>query len=114
MSTKSSVRGANLAEKSTLWGVFAGIIVAALIAVPLSAAVAFATHPNSRFLFESASEASAGGYVAFWWVAAAFLVALPVLVGIGVSKLSSRTLVVLGGVVAVFVIVLIVLGQLSF
>jgi hypothetical protein len=117
MSTSSRApasRSDRVAQKSTLWGIFAGIIVAALIAVPLSAAVAFATHPDSRFLFESGSAASAGGYIAFWWVAAVFLASLPVLIGVGVSKLSGRTLVSLGGIVALFVIALVVLGQLSF
>lgn len=100
-------------NKSGLWGAFAGVIVAALIAVPLSAAFAFATHPASQQLFGGRLEAaSTGGYVAFWWIVTLLLAALPFLVGYGVAKLSPRSLTIVGGIVAVFVIAILVLGQL--
>ena len=104
----------NLGEgKSGLWGVLAGVIVAALIAVPLSAAFAFATHPTSQQLFAGRlEEASQGGYVAFWWIVTLLLAALPFLVGFGVAKLSLRALVIVGAIVALFLIAIMVLGQL--
>ena len=37
--------------KSGLWGALAGLFMFALIAVPLSAAFSFATHPNTQQLF---------------------------------------------------------------
>ena len=84
--------------KSGLWGALAGLIVFALIAVPLSAAFSFATHPNTQQLFGGRLEAATeGGYVAFWWIVTLFLLALPFLVGYGVAKLSARSLVVIGG-----------------
>ena len=97
----------------TMWGWFAGIIVLALIAVPLSAAFAFATNPRTQQLFAGRlSEATTGGYQAFWWVVTLLLLALPVLVGYGVAKLSTRALGIVGGVVALFVIAILVLGQM--
>jgi amino acid transporter len=104
----------NLGEgKSGLWGALAGVIVAALIAVPLSAAFAFATHPTSQQLFAGRlEEASQGGYVAFWWIVTLLLAALPFLVGFGVAKLSLRALVIVGAIVALFLIAIMVLGQL--
>jgi amino acid transporter len=104
----------NLGEgKSGLWGALAGLIVAALIAVPLSAAFAFATHPTSQQLFAGRlEEASQGGYVAFWWFVTLLLAALPFLVGFGVAKLSVRALVIVGAIVVLFVIAIMVLGQL--
>ena len=99
--------------KSGLWGALAGLIVAALIAVPLSAAFAFATHPTSQQLFGGRLEnATQGGYVAFWWIVTLFLAAPPFLVGYGVAKLSVRSLTIVGAVVALFVIATLVLGQL--
>ena len=104
----------NLGEgKSGLWGALAGVIVAALIAVPLSAAFAFATHPTSQQLFAGRlEEASQGGYVTFWWFVTLLLAALPFLVGFGVAKLSVRSLVIVGAIVVLFVIAIMVLGQL--
>jgi amino acid transporter len=104
----------NLGEgKSGLWGALAGLIVAALIAVPLSAAFAFATHPTSQQLFAGRlEEATQGGYVAFWWIVTLLLVGLPFLVGFGVAKLSVRALAIVGGIVVLFVIAILVLGQL--
>ncbi|MBM7503100.1 hypothetical protein ACFPER_06430 [Agromyces aurantiacus] len=97
----------------TMWGWFSGIIVLALIAVPLSAAFAFATNPRTQQLFAGRlSEATTGGYQAFWWVVTLLLLALPVLVGYGVAKLSSRALAIVGGVVALFVIAILILGQM--
>jgi hypothetical protein len=96
-----------------LWGGLAGLITAVLIAYPLSASVAFATHPATQKLFGGRLEgASAGGYAAFWWVVALGCLALPFIVGFGISRLSSRTLVVIGAVVVLLVILLMVLGQL--
>lgn len=95
------------------WGFFAGLIVAVLIAYPLSAAVAFATHPSTQKLFgERLQSASQGGYQAFWWVIALLCAALPFIVGFGIARLSNRTLGVLTGVVAVLIIAVLVLGQL--
>lgn len=104
----------NISEgRSGLWGALAGLIVAALIAVPLSAAFAFATHPTSQQLFAGRlEEASQGGYVAFWWIVTLLLVALPFLVGFGVAKLSVRALTIVGAIVVLFVIAIMVLGQL--
>ncbi|MFD4422527.1 hypothetical protein ACFWN7_13640 [Agromyces sp. NPDC058484] len=99
--------------KSGLWGALAGLIVAALIAVPLSAAFAFATHPASQQLFAGRLEtATQGGYVAFWWIVTLLLIALPFLVGFGVAKLSIRSLTIVGAIVALFVIAILVLGQM--
>lgn len=102
-------------RSANMWGLLSGLIVAAVIAIPLSAAIGFATHPGSRFLFEGAlSGATPIGYVLFWWVAAAFLAALPFLVGYGVAKLSKKALGIVGAVIGVFLIALIVLAQVSF
>ena len=98
-----------------LWGILTGIIVAALIAVPLSASVALATHPETRFLLEGkGAEVSALGYTAFWSVAAIFFAALPFITGFGVARLSPKTVKVLAAVVVLFLIVQLVLGQLIF
>lgn len=118
-----SSRGAQRAEhdqtldvtegRSGLWGALAGLIVAALIAVPLSAAFAFATHPTTQQLFAGRLDAaSTGGYVAFWWIVTLLLAALPFLVGFGVAKLSARSLTIVGAVVVLFVIAIMVLGQM--
>jgi amino acid transporter len=99
--------------KSGLWGALAGLIVAALIAVPLSAAFGFATHPTSQQLFAGRlEEATRGGYVTFWWIVTLLLAGLPFLVGFGVAKLSVRALAIVGGIVVLFVIAILVLGQL--
>ncbi|AWB94395.1 hypothetical protein DCE93_00830 [Agromyces badenianii] len=99
--------------KSGLWGALAGLIVAALIAVPLSAAFAFATHPGTEQLFGGRlGDASPAGYSAFWWIVTVFLVALPFLVGFGVAKLSVKSLTIVGAVVVLFIIAIMVLGQL--
>ncbi len=99
--------------KAGLWGWLAGLIVAALIAVPLSAAFAFATHPTSQQLFGGRLEAaSEGGYMAFWWIVTLLLAALPFLVGFGVAKLSVKALTIVGGIVVLFIIAILVLGQL--
>ena len=99
--------------KAGLWGWFAGIIVFALVALPLSAAFAFATNPQTQQLFAGRLEdATKGGYQAFWWIVTLFLFALPFLVGYSVARLSGRALVIVGAVVALFVIAVLVLGQL--
>ncbi|MDL9979936.1 hypothetical protein [Microbacterium candidum] len=98
---------------SGMWGFLIGIIVAAFIAVPLSAAVAFATHPTTQAMFGvHLKNASSGGYAAFWWTVALFLLALPFLIGFGVAKLSGRTLGIIAGIVILFIIAFVILGQL--
>ncbi|MDR5701542.1 hypothetical protein [Agromyces aerolatus] len=100
-------------ERSGLWGTLAGLIVAALIAIPLSAAFAFATHPHSQQLFAGRlSDATSGGYQVFWWIVTLFLLALPFLVGYAVATLSARALLIVGSVVAVFVVAVVILGQM--
>jgi hypothetical protein len=119
MATKSNRRPAttmaendDLGSKTVLWGYLSGIIVAAFIAIPLSAAFSFATHPNTQQLFAGRlSDASQGGYVAFWWLVTLMLVALPFLVGFSVAKLSGRTLAIVGGIIGVFVIAILIVGQ---
>ncbi|GAA1995577.1 hypothetical protein GCM10009777_34850 [Microbacterium pumilum] len=96
-----------------LWGALIGLIVFVFIAVPLSAAVSYATHPNSQQLFGGRlSEATTGGYVAFWWIVAIMLFALPFLVGFAVAKMSVKTIVIIAAVVILFVIAVVILGQL--
>ena len=96
-----------------MWGWFVGLIVFALIAVPLSAAFAFATNPGTQQLFAGRlSDATTVGYQAFWWVVTLMLLALPVLVGYGIARMSGRALMIVGGVVVVFFIAVLVLGQL--
>ena len=96
-----------------MWGWFVGLIVFALIAVPLSAAFAFATNPGTQQLFAGRlSDATTAGYQAFWWVVTLMLLALPVLVGYGIARMSARALAIVGGVIAVFFIAVLVLGQL--
>lgn len=96
-----------------LWGALLGLIVFAFVAVPISAAVRFATHPLSQQLFGGRlSEATTGGYVLFWWLVAILLFALPFLVGWGVAKLSGKTLAIIGGILVAFFIAILVLGQL--
>ena len=100
-------------NKSGLWGALAGLIVAALIAVPLSAAFAFATNPHTQQLFAGRlEEATQAGYQTFWWIVTLFLLSLPFLVGYGVAKLSARSLTIVGAIVALFIIAIMVLGQL--
>lgn len=97
----------------TLWGFLVGLIVAAFIAVPLSASVAFATHPRTQQLFAGRlEEATTGGYMAFWWVVTIFLAALPFLAGWGVATLSRRTISIIAAVIALFIIAIVLLGQL--
>lgn len=94
------------------WGLFAGIILAALIAYPLSAAVAFATHPRTQRLFGDAlDDASRTGFQAFWWIIAILLAALPVGAGFAVAKLNRRGLQILAAVVALLVIAVVILAQ---
>lgn len=96
-----------------MWGAFAGLITAVLIAYPLSASIAFATHPATQRLFGGRLEsASQGGFQAFWWIVALGCLALPFIVGFGIARMSARTLVIIGGIVVVFLILVIVLGQM--
>jgi hypothetical protein len=96
-----------------MWGWFVGLIVFALVAVPLSAAFAFATNPGTQQLFAGRlSDATSAGYQAFWWVVTLMLLALPVLVGYGIARMSTRALMIVGSVVAVFFIAVLVLGQM--
>jgi amino acid transporter len=100
-------------NKSGLWGALAGVIVAAIIAVPLSAAFAFATNPHTQQLFAGRlEEATQGGYQTFWWIVTLLLLSLPFLVGFGVAKLSAKSLVIVGAIVALFIIAIMVMGQL--
>jgi len=102
----------DLNSKPVLWGFLSGIIVAAFIAVPLSASFAFATHPNTQQLFAGRlADATQGGYVLFWWLVTGLLVALPFLVGFAVAKLSGRTLAIVGGIIGVFVVAILIVGQ---
>lgn len=95
------------------WGAFAGLITGVLVAFPLSTTVALATHPvTQRLLGGPLENASRGGYVTFWWLLSALLAALPFIVGFGIARLSPKGLTVLSAIVAVFVIALVVLGQL--
>ena len=99
--------------KSGLWGALAGLFTFALIAVPLSAAFSFATHPNTQQLFAGRlEEMGQSGYVAFWWVVTIFLLALPFLVGYAIARLSGRSLAIVGGIIALFVIAILVMGQM--
>jgi hypothetical protein len=96
-----------------LWGALFGLIIAAFVAVPLSAAFSFATHPNTQQLFAGRlSDATTGGYVTFWWIVTIFLAALPFLVGFAVAKMSGRTLAVVGAIIALFIVAVLVLGQI--
>lgn len=100
-------------DKSGLWGFLAGLIVAAFIAIPLSGAFAFATHPSTQELFSGRlDEASQGGYTAFWWLVTIFLLALPFLVGYAVARLSAKSVAIVGGIIVLFIIAALVLGQL--
>ncbi|GAB3794489.1 hypothetical protein GCM10028798_01280 [Humibacter antri] len=94
-------------------GWLAGLITAVIIAFPLSAAVAYATHPATRKLFgEHLSNASAAGFAVFWWILALLLASLPFLVGFGIARLSARWLSIFGIIVVILVVALVVLGQL--
>ena len=103
----------SMRSKQGLWGALAGLIVAVLIAFPLSAAWAFATHPTSQKLFGGRlEEASQFGYSLFWWLMVLLIVSLPFLVGFGIAKLSSKGIAIAGAIIAVFIILIIVLGQM--
>src|SRR6478735_2782251 len=112
--TAQHEEGLNITEgKSGLWGFLAGVFVFALIAVPLSASFAFATHPSTQQLFAGRlDEMSPGGYIAFWWVVTIFLVALPFLVGYAIARLSGRSVAIVGGIIALFVIAILIMGQM--
>jgi len=98
--------------RTTWWGIFAGVITLALVAFPLSAAFAFATHPATNRLFGDPLDAgSRVGYGAFWWLMVLLIAALPVLVGFGVARLDTKGLAIAGASVAVVVIAVVVLGQ---
>ena len=103
----------HLGAHREMWGAFAGIITAVFIAYPLSASIAFATHPTTQRLFTGRLEsASQAGFAAFWWIIALACLALPFLVGFGIARMSARTLVIIGSIVAVFFILVLVLGQM--
>ena len=110
---ESDERSLTRDNKSGLWGALAGLFVFALIAIPLSAAFTFATHPNRSSSSPVAlDDATQGGYQSFWWIVTIFLLALPFLVGYGVAKLSVKSLAIVGGIIALFVIAIMVLGQI--
>ncbi|WP_353808328.1 hypothetical protein [Agromyces sp. SYSU T00194] len=100
--------------RSGWWGAFAGVIAMVFVAVPLSAAIGLATHPATQTLFsgERITGASQAGYSAFWWIVAIVLLALPFGIGFLIARASSRALAVVGAIVVLFVIAVIVLGQL--
>lgn len=103
----------SMRSKQGLWGAFAGVIVATLIAFPLSAAFAFATNPASQKLFGGRlEESSQFGYTMFWWLMVLLIASLPFLVGFGIAKLSSKGIAIAGAIIAVFIILIIVLGQM--
>lgn len=111
---ETELRGGVLSGNGSpaLWGSLIGLIVFTIVAVPISAAVRYATHPLSQQLFGGRlSEATTGGYVAFWWIVAVGLFALPFLVGWGVAKLSGRTLAIIAVIVGVFFLLVMILGQ---
>jgi hypothetical protein len=96
-----------------LWGWLIGLVVFAFVAVPISIAVRFATHPATQQLFGGRlEEASSAAYSTFWWIIAIFLFAVPVLIGWGVAKLSGRTLGIIVAILAVFFIAILIFGQL--
>jgi len=96
-----------------LWGALIGLIVFAFVAVPISAAVAFATHPATQQLFGGRlEEASLAGYATFWWLVAGLLLAIPFLIGFGVAKLSGKTLAIITAIIAAFFIAILIFGQL--
>jgi hypothetical protein len=100
-------------DRSTGLAWLAGLIALVFVALPLSAAFSFATHPQTQQLFAGRlSDATTGGYQAFWWILTLLLAALPFIVGFGIAKLSNRALGILAGVVALLVVAAIVLGQL--
>jgi hypothetical protein len=81
------------------------------VLIPFLSAVGFATNPYTQRLFSGRlADVSQGGYVAFWWLVAAILAALPFIVGFAINRLSRRGLAVVGGVFVVIVIVALVLG----
>jgi amino acid transporter len=101
------------ADRRGWWGAFAGVIVATLIAFPLSAAFALATHPATQRMFGGRLESSSQfGYSLFWGLIALALLALPFLVGFGIARLTGRGLKIAMGIAALFVIAIMVLGQL--
>ena len=103
----------SMQSKQGLWGAFAGVIVAVFIVFPLSAAFAFATNPASQKLFGGRlEESSQFGYQMFWWLMVLLIASLPFLVGFGIAKLSSKGLAIAGAIIAVFIILIIVLGQM--
>lgn len=96
-----------------LWGALIGLVVFVFLAVPISIAVRFATHPQTKELFGGRlEEASSGAYSAFWWVIAIGLFAIPFLIGWAVAQRSGKTLAIIIGIVAAFFIAILILGQL--
>lgn len=96
-----------------LWGALIGLIVFVFLAVPISIAVRFATHPATQQLFGGRlEETTSGAYSAFWWVVAIGLFAVPFLIGWAVAQRSGKTLAIIIGLVAAFFITILILGQL--
>ena len=58
------------------------------------------------------AESSRAGFSAFWWLLTLILAALPFVMGFGIARLSNRGMAIVASVVAVFVIAIVVLGQL--
>ena len=103
----------NIREGSRMTGFFVGLLVGVGVLIPIISAVGFATNPYTQRLFSGKlADVSSGGYVLFWWLVAAILIALPFLAGLAVNKLSKRGLASAGGVLVVVVIIALVIGQM--
>ena len=103
----------NIREGSRMTGFFVGLLVGVGVVIPIISAVGFATNPYTQRLFSGKlADVSSGGYVLFWWLVAAILIALPFLAGLAVNKLSKRGLAIVGGILVVVVIIALVVGSM--
>ena len=103
----------NIREGSRMTGFFVGLLVGVGVLIPIISAVGFATNPYTQRLFSGRlADVSSGGYVLFWWLVAAILIALPFLAGLAVNKLSKRGLAIVGGILVVVVIIALVIGSM--
>ena len=103
----------NIREGSRMTGFFVGLLVGVGVLIPIISAVGFATNPYTQRLFSGKlADVSSGGYVLFWWLVAAILIALPFLAGLAVNKLSKRGLAIVGGILVVVVIIALVVGSM--
>jgi len=103
----------NIREGSRMTGFFVGLLVGVGVLIPIISAVGFATNPYTQRLFSGKlADVSSGGYVLFWWLVAAILIALPFLAGLAVNRLSKRGLAIAGGILVVVVIIALVVGSM--